>query len=309
MGKNAFENLLEALPEDEFEFKGPVREAMAKLAEKAPKLRDSVLAQADYSRFMDRAKDDVDLANSWKKWRDDNWLDDQKMTKAEAAKQQRIADLEAEVDRARQAALATGDEMTFEQLAQYTDKYIQDKKVVTSDKLDALFTDKEKSLMEYIKGNNQGMGQAVMEIPTILLKHEREFGEILDARQLVKAANEKGRLDLLDFYDKDFVVERRQKAIEDKHAADMKKVQEDADAKVKAAEEKAEKLKQQAMAQTGSGPVDMGGPELGVLQKQFVNSNSGEGEPKAPDAPLGESSIAAFAARQFLQKQADRGTH
>jgi hypothetical protein len=308
VSKNAFELLLESLPEDEVELKGSARKVFGELADKIPKLKDSVLAQADYSRRMDEVRTDVELSKKWKDWRAANWLDDKNMTKEEEKKFLRIQELETELEKAQAAAVAagTGEEMTFEQLTQFGDKLIKDKGIVTADGLKARIEEEKKSLEEYIKGNNQGLGTAILDIPTIMLKHQKEFDEILDAREVVKAANAKQRTDLVDFYDKDWVIERRNKANEEKHAAQLKKVQDDADAKVKAAEEKAEKLKQSTMAQTGGSVVDMGGPELGILQKQLVPAPPGEGEVKAPEVPIGDGSIAAFAARQYLQKQAER---
>ena len=308
MAKNAFESLLETLPEDqEFEFKGSVRQATAALAEKFPKLRESVLAQADYSRRMDEVRDKVNLADQWTKWRQDNWLENERKTKAEAARDTRISELERDLEAARQAALATGDEMTFEQLNQALEKFQSDKGIVTKNDLDKWGTDKEKSLTDYIKGNNQIFGRMAVDVPYIMARHSAEFGEVLDPDPVIKAAAEKGNYNLRDFYERDFVVERREKARTDKHAAELKKIQDEADAKVKAAQEEAERLKTQMTGATGTGnPVDMGTADMGPLQRQMqmpAADNSG-GDQKPPDAPLGEGSIAAFAARQFALKQA-----
>jgi hypothetical protein len=306
-GKSSFELLLETLPDEEFEFKGPVRKAMEELGQKIPKIRDSVLAQSEFSRKMDEVRGDVNLAQQWKKWRDDYWLDEQKMTKSEFEKAEKIQALETDLETARQAALGQGDQMTFEQLGQWSEGFMKDKGLVTNAGLEKTLKEKETSLTDYVKSYTQPVATAALDVPYIMQKHQAEFGEVLDPKPLVKAAAEKNNFDLRDFYEKDWVVERRQKAMQEKHDAEMKKLQEETDAKLKAAEEKTERLKAQAMGQNSGGPVDMGGPELGVLQKQLVPSAPADGEaPKIPDVPLGDGSVAAFAAREYMRKQAER---
>ena len=310
MARSSFDVLLESLPEDqEFEFKGPVRKAFAELAEKVPKLKDSVLAQSDYSRKMDEVRDKVILANKWDEWRQNNWDDEKNSTKDELRALAEAERLTAELEAARTAALATGEEMTFDQLNQRLEQFTKEKKIVTTDDLENQFKGKTKEVEDYIKVYSAPIARAALDIPYLMAKHEKEFGEILDPDTLTKYAAEKGNFNLRDVYEKDWVVEKRQQAMKANYDAEIQKLKDGNAAEIARAKEDAaaEARKQQIMGQPNGNPVDMGGNDMGPLQRRMLPTEQpGDGEPKAPEVPIGEGSLAAFAARQFLSKQAGR---
>ncbi len=301
MAKNAFDNVLESLSED-------TRKAVTELAEKEPKLKDMMLAQSDYSRRMDEVKSKVDMADQWKAWRDNNWVEDKKMTKAELVKQERLEALERDLEAARTAALGTGEDMTFDQLTQWSTKFLQDNKIVTGDALEQRLNAKAKDLEAYVKGGQEALGNAAIEVPYLIAKHQQEFGEILDPKPLIASAVEKGQFDLREFYEKNWVIERRTKAMQDKHTAEMAKLEGERVKAVEARDAAEEARKAALLGATGQGsPADMGGPSMGPLQKQFVGEQKAPDGSAAPSGALGDNSIAAFAARQYMQKQAGQG--
>jgi len=312
VAKSSFDSLLETLSDtEEFEFKGPVRKAFAELAEKVPKLKDSVLAQSDYSRKMDEVRDKVKLADTWNEWRKENWDDESNASKSELRLKAEADRLAQELETARTAALGTGEEMTFEQLNQSLDKYTKDKGIVDRTSLDEVVKGKATEFQDYVKGYSQPIARAAVEVPGILLKHQQEFGEIMDTDAFMKYAAEKGRMDYRDLYEKDWVVERRtqkMKADYEKQLADAKTLAE-TDKAAAVANAQAEAKKQQVMGSPSGNPIDNGSSELGPLQRrmQVQQEQLVDGEkPKAPEVPIGEGGLAAFAAREFLAKQAGR---
>lgn len=309
---NSFETLLESLPEDqEFEFKGPVRKAFAELAEKVPKLKDSVLAQSDYSRKMDEVRDKVKLADTWDEWRRNNWDDATNSTKDELAARTEAERLAQELETARAAALATGEEMTFDQLNQRLEQFSKEKNYLTPDDLKKQFDGKTKEVEDYVKGYSAPIARAALDIPYLMAKHEKEFGEVLDPEVITKYAAEKNNFNLRDLYEKDWVVEKRTEAVKKYYETELQKVKDRETAKIEAAkaEALAEGRKQVVMGSPSGNPVDMGGNEMGPLQRRMLpTEDPAAGEPKAPEVPIGEGSLAAFAARQFMAKQAGRTT-
>lgn len=308
MAKSGFEVLLESLPDsDEFEFKGSVRKAFAELAEKVPKLKESVLAQSDYSRRMDEVRDKVKLADTWDEWRRNNWDDDKHMTRSELEKQAEMDRLQTELETARTAALATGEEMNFDQLNQRLEQYSKEKNFLTPDELKKQFDGKTKEVEDYVKGYSAPIARAALDIPYLMAKHEKEFGEILDPDILTKYAAEKGNFNLRDVYEKDWVVEKRTDAMKKHYESELQKVKDGEAAKLEAvrAEATAAARTQQIMGQPSGNPVDMGGNDMGPLQRRMLPESDVD-RSKAPEVPIGEGGLAAYAAREFLAKQAGR---
>ena len=310
MAKDSFTSLLETLPDtDEFEFKGSARKAFAELAEKVPKLKESVLAQSDYSRRMDEVRDKVKLADTWDEWRRNNWNDEKKMTNAEAEKQAELERVQTELEAARTAALVTGEEMTFDQLNQRLEQFTKEKNYLTPDDLKKQFDGKTKEVEDYVKGYNAPIARAALDVPYLMAKHEKEFGEILDPEVLMEYGVKKNNFNLRELYEKDWVVEKRQKAMKDGYEAELQKIKDGEAAKIQAAKDEAlaEGRKQAVMGQQNGNPVDMGGNDMGPLQRRMQPpAQEGDGAPKAPEVPIGEGSLAAFAARKFLADQAGR---
>lgn len=302
MAKNSFEALLETLPEDlEFEFKGPVRKAMEALAEKVPKVKDSVLAQSDYSRKMDELRDRVAEADEWRKWSEDNWDRDAGKTKADIANHQRIAELQQELESARKAAAAGGDEMTFDQLKDQLEQYSKERGIITKAELDKVVADKEKDLQKYMQGNSGTLFDGAMVTSELNLRHFKEFGEPFDSTAFVKAAVEKNRFDLRDYYEKDFVVAKRQEKIAADHKAELDRLAKERDDALKAVSD--EKERQKTLTMGNGGIADSTSPDLGPLQRRMFGESSDGGD-KAPDVPLGTGGLSSWAARRDEAKAA-----
>jgi hypothetical protein len=311
---NSFEQLLETLPDDvEFEFKGSVRKAVDELAKKAPKLKDSVLAQSEFSRKMDEVRDKVRRADEWDDWVSKNWVPVKDhpnggMTKQELEYSERVQSLNTELEEARKAATGNGEEMTFEQLNQQLEKYTKDKGLVSKTDIDKLVGDKEKDFQQFVRNNSGAMMTAAMVAGELNVRHFKEFGEPFDTEAFVKSAVEKNRLDLKDYYEKDYVLDRRQKLLEEKHKGELEKIENEKKEAQKALDDMKEKLKTQAMGPSGQ-LSDNSGPDMGPLQRRMLGDQPAEGEKdKIPDVPLGMGGIAAAAARRDERLAMERRT-
>lgn len=100
----------------------------------------------------------------------------------------------------------------------------------------------------------------------------------------------------------------------------MKRMQADADARVKAAQDErdaavaaerqkttdiAERMK--GMGSPNANPADSEGSTMGPLQRKMLGLDKPkDGSSGAPEVPLGEGGVANYAAREFINKQAGR---
>jgi hypothetical protein len=307
MAKTAWERVLESISDEED------RKALEGIGSKHRVLQDSVLAQSDYSRKMDEVRDKVTLADSWKKWREENWLDSDSMTKAEKHKADQIAELQAERARLQaQVELGAGEnDMTAEELANLLDTRIKERGLVGQSDLDKVIGDKTTELQEFVKGTLGFSSQASLVVPYLNQKHQQEFGELFDPVEFVKEATSKQRYDLKDYYDKEFVQGKREAKQKSEFDAQKAKWQEEADAKAKAEFERGKREAEQArvMSQGAQIPTDDTGPQASAwVRKYYQGSNpTEEGAAKPPEGTkLGDDSIARFAARELAAKQAER---
>lgn len=300
----AFDELLATFAEE------ADRKAFEDLSSKNPKLKESVLLRSDYSRRMDEVKDQLTELNGWKDWRSKHWDEDKKMTKREAEKLAEIERLQTEKQQLEDRLLTIpenkGDDVTFDQLNQWGENFAKQKNILTKPELEKIIGDKEKELQQFVKTQGQFETYAALTTPELNLRHMNEFGEPFKAKEFIKAATDKGQFDLEAFYDS-YVQEKRSAKVKSDHEAELKRVQDDAAAKIKDAEEKAAAATQRAanMGPNGLTPTDNDGASMGPMQRKILKMDQVTSEEgKVPDVPLGEGGIAAFAAREFLKKQA-----
>lgn len=274
------------------------------LAEKYPTIKEYGMRQSDYSRQLNENKEKFEFVDKWNKWKSENWIDEAEMTKQqksavdEAARLKQVTeDLESKI-----ANMGLGgDEVTFEQLEQFGAKLITDKKIVTQADMDA----KEAELKGFVTGVNGFMTKAAVTVPYLNAKHQQEFGEMFDPDDFIKVATEKQRYDLKDFYEKDYVVEKRQASIEARHKAAIEKVNADAEVKIAEANRKAEEIAARVagMGANGMTPSDDGGSSMGGFQRRYLELDKAEKNDAVPDVPLGQGSVAAYAAAKWRQEQ------
>jgi hypothetical protein len=244
-GVSAFDEILGSFGSDED------REAFSGLAERNPRIKEYGLRESDYTRFMNENGEKIKELEGWQTWRAQNWDEDRKMTKAEAAKETRLQELQEEKERLeRQVAFGGlgGEDMNFAQLEGDLGNWAKEKGFVTQDVV--------KAKEEEFRGVNQWVLTASVHVPYLNQKHKDEFGELFDPDEFLKEATAKQRFD----------------------------------------------LRLQGMGPSGMGPTDDGGPQMGAFQKQYLKLDKPEGgSSAAPEVPIGEGGIAAFAARKFRE--------
>jgi hypothetical protein len=303
---SAFDALLETFGTDED------RAAFQSLAEKNPKVKEFGLRQDDYSRRLDQNRAELEELQAWRTWKDGNWDSDHKMTKAEKAKQDKLEALEAEkaeLETKMAAMEVGGSDMTFEDVERIATEAmkksgIDPAKFVSTNTLD----DRVKEAETYIKNLNAYTADAAILVPYLNAQHQKEFGEMFNPKDFLKAATEAKTTDLEAFY-QTFTADTRMKRMQADADAKVKAAQADADAKVAEAQKKADEAvnRLQGMGPQGQNPSDTEGPQMGPLQRKMLGLDvPKEGESKAPETPLGEGGVAQFAAREFINRQAGR---
>lgn len=274
------------------------------LADKYPSIKEYGMRQSDYSRQLNENKEKLALAEEWNSWKSEHWLDDAKMTKQQKAAVEEAARLKQEKEEL-ESRIATmgpgGDEVTFEQLEQFGKKLITDNNIVTKAEMDA----EAAKLQGFVTGANGYMTKAALTVPYLNAKHQQEFGEMFDPDDFIKVATEKQRYDLKEFYEKDYVVEKRQANIEARHKAAIDKVNADAEVKIAEANRKAEEIAARVagMGANGMTPSDDGGSAMGGFQRKYLELDKAEKNDAVPDVPLGQGSVAAYAAAKWRQDQ------
>lgn len=278
------------------------------LAEKYPDLKDYGMRQSDYSRRMDEVRDQVELATRWQGWEAENWDKDSGMTKTEkvlASELERLQSEKEDLERKVATGNFSGDEMTFEQLEQFGTDLIKKKGIVTSDDLAAKEAEFKKNLTES-SNSNAYMNNAALIVPYLNQRHFNEFGELFDPNEFVKTAVEKQRFDLTDYYDKDFIVSKRQAKNDSDHKAEIALIKAEADKRIAEAKQEAEAVSERlkGMGSNGMGPSDDGTPSMGEFQRKYLGLDKTidpKGEP--PANQLGEGALAHFAAAKWRQDQ------
>lgn len=280
------------------------KETFLGLAEKHPFIKEYGLRQSDYSRQLNENKERLEVADEWNDWKVKNWDSEAKMTKQQKAAVEEAERLKQENEglESRIAAMGSGGEdMTFEQLEQFGKDLIKNNNIVTQADILA----KQKELEGYVQGVNGVMTKAALTVPFLNQKHDKEFGEMFDPDDFIKQATEKGRYDLKDFYEKEYVVDRRQAKTIEKHQAEIAALTATKDAEIAAAKEHAEAIAARVSGMgAGGGPADDGGASMGAFQRNYLKLDQQQDDKsKVPDVPLGDGGVAAFAAAKWKQDQ------
>jgi hypothetical protein len=295
---SAFDDIISQFGDDED------KSTFLGLAEKHPFIKEYGMRQSDYSRQLNENKEKLALADEWNGWKSNHWDDEAQMTKQQKAAVDEAARLKQEKEdlESRIAVMGSGgDEVTFEELEKFGTKLMSEKGLITKADMDA----KEAELKGYVTGVNGFMTKAAVTVPYLNAKHQQEFGEMFDPDDFIKVATEKQRYDLKDFYEKDYVVEKRQANIEARHKAAIDKVNADAEVKITEANKRAEEIAARVagMGAGGMNPSDDGGSAMGGFQKRYLELDKAEATNTAPEVPLGQGAVAAFAAAKWRQDQ------
>lgn len=276
---NAFEELISSLTDE------GDRKVLETLGSKYPTLKEGVLRQSDYSRKLDEFKREKADALQWKQkldewdqWKQDNWDEEHGMTKA-----QKFA-LD-EVERLKELG---GEDMDFAKLADWTGNFVKEKGLIDKTTLEATLSEKEKQ----INSGFEGHAYVSAKIPHLIVKHLKEFDEVLDPQDVLKKAGETKEYDLDRVYE-GMVSERREKIKAERLNAQIEEAK-------KAGFEEGKKLANQNTPMPS--PTDQGSPELRTLQDRVLGKQ-GESEDKYAGLELGRNEIAYLAAKEFIEGQ------
>lgn len=277
---NAFEELIGSLTDE------GDRKALENLGNKYPDLKGGYLRQSEFSRKMDEIKAKEkdfekirEKMDEWEKWSDDNWDAEAGMTKAQKQAMEELARLRESGE----------GEMDFNKLADWTNKFVAEKGLVSKSDLETTLGEKEKQFTSNLDGHSY----LTMKVPHLLMKHFKEFGEILDPQEVVKKAEELKNYNLDSVYD-GMVADRRQKISEE---ALNKKLEE---ARLAGIEEG----KKAAMGSRSPSPTDSGSPEMSQVRDRMLGKTSEGDEDPYKNLSLDDGDmIARMATREFLENQ------
>jgi len=287
--RNAFDDLLESVVSDDGD-----RKALSELATMYPEIRNGYLRQSDYSRAQDElrrereaAQSKLDFAERMERWYGDNWVQDaygpgRGATKRELElkaqfeqTQERLRDIEANG--------GTGETVTFDELKTHMDTVLAERGLLGK----AEFEQAAAGFQDDVNKTMLGYAHIATRLPTLAVKHLREFDEDLDGDGLVDYAAKGGHRDLTKAYD-DYVAERRQTRTAEKHEKAL------ADARI---EGRKEALREQGMNPSAM-PDDNSSPQMGPLQKKLLGLNK-SGADDLPDVEMGRGALAAAASRNW----------
>ena len=282
---NAFDNLLASASWT----KPESRQAFEALAEAEPFLKEAVMLRSDYSRNLDELRPKVAKADQWDAWESENWDAEHGMTKAEYTLQQRNVDLQHRIET---AALGEGGEVTFDDLNKHLDTKIKalgidPTTLVKKDDFEKAIGDRVKEAQTY----NNYTAHLATRAAYLSVKHDKEFGELLDPDTLFKYANENKISDLDDAYGK-LVADKRQTATDAKHKAEI-------DAATEAGRKSG--LQERAMGDAQM-PVDMGSPDMGHFQKRLLDAGKDKGAGVVDESVGLGQGVAQHAARVYEQR-------
>lgn len=277
MAANSFDDILATYVKDESE-----KVTLSGLINKYPDLRAGWLRQADYSRSKDELAKNKDLyeaavgkVSEWEAWKENNWDETHSMTKAQWETLQEVERIKSE---------GSGEEMDFDKLAEWTGKYVKDNGLVTKTDLDATLAEKVK----FVDDGFKGYAYVAAKVPTLIAKHMKEFGDVLDGAELLQGTEKYGTTNLDDVYEKMVAGKRAE-------LAEKSKAEEIAKAKAEAVEE----FKKTQAGGQGRMPSDQSGPELSSFQKKMMGIKVEPDE--FEDMELGKGGIAAIAAAKWRE--------
>jgi len=295
--KSAFDEILEKFGSDED------RTTFLGLAEKLPDLKESLLRQSDYSRAMEENRQKLITLSKWDSWANDNWVPDKEdpskgYTKRELQALNEAEELKAEKERLAQLVEFGGigdNEMDFAEIEKWGKEFVGKQGFVTQESIDK----EKKQLLEYANGLNQFTARAAVDVPYLNQKHAKEFGDLFDPQDFLKAANEKNRTDLRDFYEKEYVVEARQNKMKEAFEAEKKQLVDQYESKIQTEKQLAEERLHRVSGANAS-PTDGGESSMSPLQKNLMGIKDDKAD-DIPTVPLGTGSAAAVAAARFRE--------
>jgi hypothetical protein len=251
------------------------RQSFSEIAAKYPAIQDYLADPEDKA-----------LVDSVQKWRTDNWDDEHGMTRNEFAHSQRIQQLQAALD-----AAPTGEGMNLEELDKYLETQITSGKLVSPEmvrkEFTGILTEKEKGYNQLINEQMNVYTDTAVRIPFLMMKHEKEFGELLDPNQILRDAAEKKMG--LDQYYESIAGPKRAEAQAKKHTAELEAAR--AEGRKAAIEERV------TNPQTGQSPTIDGDPQVGHFQAKLMGEKSEKASAVPESAQLGDGLIARTAAR------------
>lgn len=265
MAVNSFDDILSNLVSDDAD-----KEVLGNLANKYPDIKNGWLRQSDYSRKMDSLKETTKKVEEWEKWADDNWDFDAGTTKAEQTLKREL--------------VTKGEDMTFDQVKDYTEKTLSERGIVTKTDFDSVLGTKSKEVSDGLQGT--AAFNAILTEKAI--NHLYEFKEPFKVREFLGKLNELGSDNLDLAYDKYVAPERETRRQKD-HEKEIEKIRAEERSKTEA------EMNEKFIANRGL-PVDQTEDGLGHLQSKMLRVN----EPDAAEkATLGDGTIARIAAAQY----------
>jgi hypothetical protein len=318
MAKNAFEELLESIPDE------TDRKAIADYGEKYKELKDGRLRQSEFSRRMNELAEekksheaDIGQLALWRDWRKTHWVDDGEgggMTAEEKEARDQLAQVNQELETLK-AAQEAG--MTFDEVSQFIETDLKKRNVVTKADLDGRFVDKtafrnttdpkelkgkfvdasfyKEDSNERINSVANGLEYIVEHSLPLMFQHKEEFGEIIKPRELITFMNENGFKDIDKAYDV-WVGPKRQELSKAKYEKDLAEAE-------KRGEEKA--LKNNGLAVGGKNPADQGAPVMSHLQRRLtMPKDQQDADPVPENMELGKG-VGGIIAQQYRKDVAE----
>jgi hypothetical protein len=282
--KNGFDALLEKLGD------ANDTSALQSLASKYPVLKESILMQSDYSRKMDEVRDKLKEAEvnaqalkGWESWRDENYDDQAKATKAEIALRAQAQELQEKLN------AIEGNEMTAEQMQAHLDSLLAGKGFMPKADVEKVLADKTKEFEDRLFAVTS-LTSALVPLST---KHFQEFGEPLDVEEMFKIGNEKKLSDPKSAYDA-MVAGRRAERTQAQHEEALKLARE---------EGRKEAVQNLNLGENGRFPSDSGDPVMSITQRRHMGLSVEEDEEVGKGVELGPNLGMHVAAKYKRDKQ------
>lgn len=247
------------------------KEVMTQVVSRHPQLKQGWMRQDDYSRKLDEFRPVLEFANAWDAWKEENWDENSKSTKAEALLMARIQELEASQE----------GQMTFDQINQH----ITGLGLAKTADLNSILSEKEQAFTNSVQGTAY-VGAKLAEIAS---RHVLEFKEPFKATEFLTKVGGYGTNDLDMAYEM-HVRDARKSKDEEQLQARLKKIEADA----------FEKGKQEAVAgliqSNGASitPTNDGSNDLGHFQRR----QQGMSDDIIPEG----RSAASFAAQKYREE-------
>lgn len=282
--KNGFDALLEKLGD------ANDTSVLQSLASKYPVLKESVLMQSDYSRKMDEVRDKLKEAEvnaqalkGWETWRDENYDDSAKATKAEIALRAQLQEQQEKLN------AIEGNEMTAEQMQAHLDSLLAGKGYMPKSDVEKVLAEKSKEFEDRL----YGVTSLVSALVPLSTKHFQEFGEPLDTEQMFKIGNEKKLTDPASAYEA-MVAPRRAERMTQQHEEALKLAKE---------EGRKEAVQNLNLGENGRFPSDTGEPVMSIVQRRHMGLAVEEDEEVGKGVELGPNLGRHVAAKYMRDKQ------